>query len=120
MSLPIVIGFLALDEMGQNGFESVFEQIGHRPELDGALGLQRLRGGPGAASPAANKGNLDRLVACRVSGACDGTAQHRAGQSHCAGVCQRSRQRLAAGEFLRFVFGHRVFSLTRLWDFRDT
>ena len=51
------------------------EDVGHGPELGRALGAQGLGGGPGAASAAADQGDLDRVVLAGV-----GPRRQRAGQ----------------------------------------
>ena len=50
----------------RRAFEVVGEGIGHGPQRDLALGGERLRGGAGAATAAADQGDLDLVAAAGV------------------------------------------------------
>ena len=53
----------------QAAFQRILEGVGHRHQFDVGLGAQRVDGGAGAASAAADQGDLDRIVAGGMRGA---------------------------------------------------
>ncbi len=74
------------------GLEPVVEEVGHGPELRGALGAQGLRGGAGAAAAAADQGQFDRVVLAGIAAGGNLAQQGRAGQRRSGGF-----EELAAG-----------------------
>ena len=75
----------------QAGLQAGIEEVGHRPELRGALGAQGLGGCPGAASAAAHQGNLDRVLFAGIGPRGKRAGQRRAGHD-AAGLLKNLRR----------------------------
>src|ERR1022692_662402 len=54
-------------QIGKATLQAIVERIRHRPELDVAVGLERLGGRAGAAATAADEADLEHVVALSVS-----------------------------------------------------
>ena len=87
------------------------EGVGHGPELDLVVRLERLGGCARPATTATNQANLDRIAAPDFGSADVREAGHRCGRAGCGGGLQE----FAAGGIggVTHVFGHLIVCVLR-------
>ena len=77
--------FVVPFQVGEAGLEAMVEDVGHGPQFGWALGGKGLGGGAGAASAAADQGDLNGVVLSGVAGAGEGAGERGTGNGGAGG-----------------------------------